>query len=120
MIELKDRSIEWLYLRIKELDDYDLRKILSEELLHRELDMRTIDEDAIRIALEYCSYEKLSYLVKSPNPCVTLLVYREYENRIANPRINGLIHERGEKVKIMTRKDRFDNEGNFDKRNKRR
>lgn len=108
MIELNDRPIEWLCTRIKELDEDNLRKILSEEILKRTLSVRTIDEEAVRIALEYCSYAKLADLIKSPNPCVASLVYVEYENRIGNPRIRGLVHENGETVKILTKKDRFD------------
>jgi len=37
MIELEKRPIEWLYYKIKTMDDYDMRKLLSEELLKREV-----------------------------------------------------------------------------------
>ena len=51
MIELEKRPIEWLYYKIKTMDDYDMRKLLSEELLKREVNNEIIDDEAYRIEL---------------------------------------------------------------------
>ena len=78
MIELEKRPIEWLYYKIKTMDDYDMRKLLSEELLKREVNNEIIDDEAYRIALSFQNFETLYNLRNSPNASD----YAAYDDRI--------------------------------------
>lgn len=101
MIELEKRPIEWLYYKIKTMDDYDMRKLLSEELLKREVNNEIIDDEAYRIALSFQSFETLYNLRNSPNSCITALVYQEFRNRVDNSKIKK--HKPAKVIKKMKR-----------------
>lgn len=104
MIRLEDRPTDWIYYKIKVMEDYDLRKILSEELIKREVDYQEIDEDAYRIALSYQNFEILNDLRNSPNSCIAALAYQELENRINNPKIKKYMYPEEYTKKIKRRK----------------
>lgn len=103
VIKLEERPIEWIYYKIKTMEDYDMRKLLSKELLSRELDHQSIDDEAFRIALSYQNYETLYNLTNSLNSYVAALAYQEYRNRIDDSQIKK--HPQPKiKVKKMKRK----------------
>ena len=104
MIRLEDRPTDWIYYKIKVMEDYDLRKILSEELIKREVDYQEIDEDAYRIALSFQNFEILNDLRNSPNPFLAALAYQELENRINNSKIKKYIYPEEYTKKIKRRK----------------
>ena len=101
MIELEKRPIEWLYYKIKTMDDYDMRKLLSEELLKREVNNEIIDDEAYRIALSFQNFETIYNLRNSPNSCIAALVYQEFRNRVDNSKIKK--HKPAKVIKKMKR-----------------
>lgn len=101
MIELEKRPIEWLYYKIKTMDDYDMRKLLSEELLKREVNNEIIDDEAYRIALSFQNFETLYNLRNSTNSCIAALVYQEFRNRVDNSKIKK--HKPTKVIKKMKR-----------------
>lgn len=105
LTDIENQTIGWLCLSIRETDDIEIQKMLSEELLKRNVNNWIVDRDAYEIALQHSdliTLTKLSYC--NNNSCLVALVYQELENRVSRNSDKKMIYENVKKIKVKKRK----------------